>query len=62
MNLFIIPGSGVVGINTVDEGSNVSLTVEGVGDTEAEELIVSLDKNDEVKSIVLKAGVDLGNS
>jgi len=47
---------------TVDEGSNVSLTVEGDGDTETEELIVSLDKYDEVKSIVLKAGVEFGNS
>lgn len=62
MNLFIVPRSGVVGIVTVDEASDVSFTAEGVGDTEAAKLIVSLEKYDEVKSILLKAGVELGNS
>jgi len=36
--------------------------VEGVGDTEAAKLTVSLDKYDEVKSTLLKAGVELGNN
>ena len=63
INLFIVSGSGVVGIIiTVDEAINVSFTVEGVGDKLAEKLTVSLDKDDEVVSILLKTGVELGNN
>ena len=44
---------------TVDEAGNVSFTVEGFGDTLTEKLTVSLDKDDVVNSILLKACVEL---